>query len=117
VQSSHVGLRMQVQQLLEDMFRAVQSCCLECVLLVPLIRVLSIFSLKRGSQPAACAGQRWQTSVFASCQAAIVACLEQLDQSIDNPERAHHGGSIDKFTSLRSHLQQLCRLQMASTCV
>ena len=81
---------VQIKGVQEAMFDAVQSCRLDCVLLAPLIRALSLFSLKRGCQPAAVGrGQRWQDKVFATCHATVVACLEQLDQSLDNPERAH----------------------------
>jgi hypothetical protein len=80
---------VQVKNLQGPMFAAVQSCRLDCVLLVPLIRLLSLFSLKLGCQPASCNGAHWQICVFDRCQASIVACLEKLDSVADDPSSVH----------------------------
>ena len=77
---------MQILKLSGDMYEAVQACKLDAGMLGPLIRLLTMFSLKRGLQPAASGHHRWQHPTFATCQDVIVTCLERLDQGMADPE-------------------------------
>lgn len=90
------------------MFDAVLACKLDAGMLGPLIRVLSLFSLKRGLQPAACGGQRWQQPTFVTCQEAIVSCLERLDQGMADPEGAWHARRSALSSCLCTSLRSTC---------
>jgi hypothetical protein len=76
---------MQVASLQDDLYALAESCCVDCVLLLPLLRALSLFSLKRGCQPACCAGQLWQHKLFERCKEYIIYALEEICTQPEDP--------------------------------
>lgn len=79
---------MQAQALQDDLYAMTAPCSVDCVLLLPLLRVLALFGAKRGCQPAACAGTTWQAALFERGRDVIVATLEQLSAFADDPDSA-----------------------------
>jgi hypothetical protein len=80
------GVRLvQVANLQNDLYALAEGCWVECVLLIPLLRALSLFSLKRSCQPACSTGKIWQHVLFERCKEYIVHALEEVCSQPEEP--------------------------------
>jgi hypothetical protein len=70
---------LQASRLTEECFRYLELCCIDCVLIAPLIRLITLATLRFGVHPPACAS--WRGGVYSGCRGAVVQCLEALAES------------------------------------
>lgn len=102
---------VQVANLQNDLYTLAEGCSVGCVLLIPLLRALSLFSLKRNCQPSCCTGKIWQHVLFERCKEYIVHALEEVCSQPEDPFAGVFVCSIQGSTRLGR------AIVMSQTCV